>query len=443
VQGDTGSQGATGAQGVQGPQGFQGTQGVQGPQGAGTITGSGTTNTIPKFTGSTAIGDSAITDNGTTVTLVSRALSGTSATFSSNVTISGNGSNNHNLIFDQQSASNNIFQGIDFKDGNALIRSAIRQEQTNYASGLTDLVFYNGATSLPERMRLFSDGNFAIGNSSNAGFKLDVNGTFRASGAATFSSTLTAGSQIISELSTANDIRLLINPTATAVKISATYNISGSFQPLTFLTSDTERMRISSDGSVGIGTSSPTSFGAGYNTLSINGTTAGVLNLMTNGTDGLRISSDSTITYIYEPRSVPITIWTNEIERMRITSGGAVTISNLAGSGSRAVLADASGVLSAPVSDISVKQNILPIGYGLNEIMKMNPVWFDFVDEYKNFGEGRQNGNIAQEIAEIIPEAVFTTKSTGKMGINYDQLHAVYIKAIQELNNRITQLENN
>ncbi len=81
VQGTTGAQGATGAQGVQGPQGFQGFQGVQGPQGAGTITGSGTTNTLPKFTSSTAIGDSAITDDGTTVTLVSRALAGTSATF--------------------------------------------------------------------------------------------------------------------------------------------------------------------------------------------------------------------------------------------------------------------------------------------------------------------------------------------------------------------------
>ena len=70
----------------------------------------------------------------------------------------------------------------------------------------------------------------------------------------------------------------------------------------------------------------------------------------------------------------------------------------------------------------------------------MNPVWFDFIDEYKNYGEGRQNGNIAQEMAEIIPEAVFTTPSTGKMGINYDQLHAVYIKAIQELKAEIEEL---
>ena len=110
-----------------------------------------------------------------------------------------------------------------------------------------------------------------------------------------------------------------------------------------------------------------------------------------------------------------------------------VLVGPLSGTGSRAVLAASDGTLSAPVSDISVKQNIIPIGYGLNEIIKMNPVWFDFIDEYKNYGEGRQNGNIAQEMESIIPEAVFTTPSTGKMGINYDQLHAVYIKAIQEL----------
>jgi hypothetical protein len=123
------------------------------------------------------------------------------------------------------------------------------------------------------------------------------------------------------------------------------------------------------------------------------------------------------------------------------SSGKRVIISNLGGTGTRAVLADSSGLLSAPVSDISVKQNINTIGYGLNEILKMNPVWFNFIDEYKNYGEGRQNGNIAQEMELIIPEAVFTTPTTGKMGINYDQLHAVYIKAIQELKAELEELK--
>ena len=129
-------------------------------------------------------------------------------------------------------------------------------------------------------------------------------------------------------------------------------------------------------------------------------------------------------------------------EKLRITSDGVIRAVNLAGTGSRAVLADTSGNLSAPVSDLSVKQNITSIGYGLNEIIKMNPVWFDFIDDYKNYGAGRQNGNIAQEMKEIIPEAVFITPSTGKMGINYDQLHAVYIKAIQELKAEIDQIKN-
>ena len=128
-------------------------------------------------------------------------------------------------------------------------------------------------------------------------------------------------------------------------------------------------------------------------------------------------------------------------ERMRISSGGAVTISNLAGTGSRAVLADASGVLSAPVSDSSVKENIKPLDYGIADIMKLNPVSFEYKKSYKNFGEGKQIGNIAQDMAKVIPEAVFTTPSTGKMGINYDQLNGVYIKALQELQLQIEILK--
>jgi hypothetical protein len=49
------------------------------------VTGTGTTNYLPKFTGTSTIGNSGITDDGTTVSLLSRALSGTSATFTANM----------------------------------------------------------------------------------------------------------------------------------------------------------------------------------------------------------------------------------------------------------------------------------------------------------------------------------------------------------------------
>lgn len=149
------------------------------------------------------------------------------------------------------------------------------------------------------------------------------------------------------------------------------------------------------------------------------------------GLDGIFFNSTTKETLLFNNGSVSVTL----------ASSGAATFSNLAGTGSRAVLADSSGTLSAPISDISVKENIISIGYGLNEILKMNPVWFDFIDDYKKYGEGRQNGMIAQEISNVIPEAVFTTPSTGKMGINYDQLHAVYIKAIQEQQSQIEELK--
>ena len=132
---------------------------------------------------------------------------------------------------------------------------------------------------------------------------------------------------------------------------------------------------------------------------------------------------------------------TSLITPLTIASTGVATLSNLAGTGSRAVLADASGTLSAPVSDSSVKENIKTLNYGINDIMKLKPVSFEYIKSYKNYGQGKQIGNIAQDVAKVIPEAVFTTPSTGKMGINYEQLNGVYIKALQELQEQINTLK--
>ncbi len=120
-------------------------------------------------------------------------------------------------------------------------------------------------------------------------------------------------------------------------------------------------------------------------------------------------------------------------ERLRVAQAGVVTVQNLAGTGSRAVLADASGNLSAPVSDSTIKEDIEPIKYGIKTIMKLNPVRFKYKEGWKNYGKGWQEGLLAQEVAKVIPEAVFRTTSTGKLGIDYMQFDAIYIKAIQDV----------
>ncbi len=124
-----------------------------------------------------------------------------------------------------------------------------------------------------------------------------------------------------------------------------------------------------------------------------------------------------------------------------VAATGAILSNDLAGTGSRAVLADATGLLSAPVSDSTVKENFSKFGYGINAIMKLKPVWGEYKKGWKNYGEGRQNFLIAQNVQQVIPEAVFKTPSTGKLGINKDQLDAVYVQALQDLQNQIFELK--
>lgn len=79
-------------------------------------------------------------------------------------------------------------------------------------------------------------------------------------------------------------------------------------------------------------------------------------------------------------------------------------------------------------SDKRLKKNIKEIKYGLKDILRLNPISFD----WKNSDE-ESIGFIAQEMREIIPEIV-VEKKDGVLAIEYDKLVAVLVKSIQELN---------
>jgi hypothetical protein len=309
--------------------------------------------------------------------------------------------------------------------------------------GYLQLQSYSSNTTANIGLIINQNGNVSINNTNNS-YQLDVSGTLRVTGAATFSSSVTATGGF--EIPNGQFYR-------------ARRSSSNLLTDMIGIPSGSDDVRVLTTGAFNvINGSLSTMFGIASNgaatfssTGSFTGDSAQVLTLHKTSGGGSQLVMTTTFgnSYGISPfvagvsnGGFSITDITNNVQRFVITdSTGVIQIANLAGTGSRAVLADASGNLSAPVSDISVKQNITTIGYGLNEILKMNPVWFDFINEYKNYGEGRQNGNIAQEMQEIIPEAVFTTPSTGKMGINYDQMHAVYIKAIQELKAEIEELK--
>jgi hypothetical protein len=86
-------------------------------------------------------------------------------------------------------------------------------------------------------------------------------------------------------------------------------------------------------------------------------------------------------------------------------------------------------------SDRSLKTNIKDISYGLETIKKIQPRSF----EYIKTGEP-SIGFIAQEMETVVPEIV-SDGGMGTKGISYGQLTAVLVKAVQELSDRVEELE--
>ena len=91
-------------------------------------------------------------------------------------------------------------------------------------------------------------------------------------------------------------------------------------------------------------------------------------------------------------------------------------------------------------SDRNLKKNILYSMYGLKEVLKMNPVFYNWKTEKDK--DHKHLGFIAQEINQIIPEIVDIQKKedgTEIYGLKYAELVPVLVKAIQE---QQTQIEN-
>ena len=92
-------------------------------------------------------------------------------------------------------------------------------------------------------------------------------------------------------------------------------------------------------------------------------------------------------------------------------------------------------------SDIRFKENIETIDNGLDKVMKMRGVYFDWNDDHKvEKGEGRQVGVIAQEINMVLPEVVMH-QDNDEYAVDYSKITGVLIEAIKDLKNEINQLK--
>jgi hypothetical protein len=204
------------------------------------------------------------------------------------------------------------------------------------------------------------------------------------------------------------------------------------------------KLTVLSNGNVGIGTASAAELlhvngnvllSTGYRIFgnSNTGTTSSFISLYNTTDGGIDLMANFTAS--------KITFGTAGSERMRITSTGNVGIgTGTPQSGYRLHVVDSvyvGGNVSASAyttrSDFNLKDDIFDLKYGLNDVLKLQPV--EYI--YKSNGS-KQLGFIAQDIGTILPEVVSFEES---MSVNYQGIIPILTKAIQEQQDLIKALE--
>jgi hypothetical protein len=115
---------------------------------------------------------------------------------------------------------------------------------------------------------------------------------------------------------------------------------------------------------------------------------------------------------------------------------GALIVSGGVGIGSD--LNVGGDITAFATSDQRLKDNIVPIPNALNKVLSISGNTFDWNE--KSGKEGKEAGVIAQEILEVLPEAV-TTRDNGYLAVRYEKLVPLLIEAIKELKGQIEELK--
>lgn len=118
--------------------------------------------------------------------------------------------------------------------------------------------------------------------------------------------------------------------------------------------------------------------------------------------------------------------------------GNVTVVNNITAGGTIRANGD---VVAYYTSDRNLKTNIEPIQNALDKTSRINGVTFNWnelaVDKDPVV---REPGVIAQELQEVLPEAV-TERSDGYLAVRYEKIVPLLIEAIKELKNEIDQLK--
>lgn len=93
------------------------------------------------------------------------------------------------------------------------------------------------------------------------------------------------------------------------------------------------------------------------------------------------------------------------------------------------------------MSDRSTKENIVNIEDALSTLRELKPVTYNYKEEYTTEFNRVHHGFIAQEYEQVLPDATYNDDSINKMCIDTGDLIGLLVRAIQQLETKVTRLE--
>jgi hypothetical protein len=369
----------------------------------------------------------------------------------------------HGLIVGPDSGTTSVGQGagIGFRVRNTAggavggnnLGAAIYGIQNNTGTNTGALAFYtrSDAATFSEQMRLDSSGNLGLGVTPSAwgggwrGFEVG------SLGSSIFSQTTGNNTYV-----TANAFFNGTNWIRPYAASSAAYNLSGgAFQWLTAPSGTagnaitfTQAMTLDASGNLLVGTTSPSSLASsGRGLIEVNGTTDSAFAMEANGTLYGYLYNSASEFRVANVTANPVTFFTNNTERARITSGGEVYIAGTTDQGAYNLQVNGTGVWGAGAyvngSDARLKEEVQNLAPSLDIVNALRPVTFRYKADYSK-DQSIQPGFIAQELQQVLGEQVYVDgvvqAGPEHLNVAYQSLIPVLVKAIQEQQAVITSL---
>ena len=134
------------------------------------------------------------------------------------------------------------------------------------------------------------------------------------------------------------------------------------------------------------------------------------------------------------------------VRSARIQADAAVEAAGkrAAAAGQGAMMSGIGSILGAGIgllSDETTKSNVKRIDDALATLRALKPVTFHYTEEFSSSPERMHHGFIAQDFQKVVPDATYYDESTGKLCIDTGDLIGLLVRAIQQLESRVTRME--